>query len=232
MNYALNIFDAYGSVSRNLSETEIAKCSPEQTAVLFPLLEAFADTQAQDELALQVEANERKAKTALDRAEKVLQSVTPVHTAFMEWERTVARKPVPEPDPAVTKKVKAATKVRDAAQEYLAECVAELRPARALRDQKRIAFTDLLRAWSRVDGRAKNVGDLVKQRSETERKIAQANIDAGLPADYAVAQASTVGDSHLDRFKSGQGRGSSADRGFHLNRMRGAQLPPKLPAQR
>ena len=40
-NYPLNIFDQFGNVSNNLSEAEIAKCSPEQQAVLFPLLAAW-----------------------------------------------------------------------------------------------------------------------------------------------------------------------------------------------
>ena len=231
-NFPLNIFDAYGHVSNSLSESEIAKCSPAQQAILFPLLAAWSDTQEEDKRCQDVEANRRKAQTALDRAEKVLQDVTPQWSAHDEWKRTVARLPQAEPDPAVVKKVKAATKVRDAAGEYLGQCIAEVLPAQAVRDQKRRAFADLLRAWSKNDGRPKTTADLVKERSAVERKIAMDNIAAGLPADYAVAQTSTVGDSHLDRMRSGMGKGGSANFGHNPNRLRGAQLPQKLLSER
>jgi hypothetical protein len=231
-NYPLNIFDQYGNVSNNLSEAEIAKCSPAQQAVLFPLLAAWSDTQEEDKRCNEVEANKRKAQTALDRAQKVLQAVTPVRTFHQEWLVTVAKQPEPEPDPAVVKKVKAAQKVVDAAEGYLAECISAVLPAQAVRDQKRRVFTDLLREWSKNDGRPKTTADLVKERSATERKIAMDNIAAGLPPDHAVAQASSVGDSHLDRFKAGSGKGGSANFGYNQNRMRGAQLPQKLPSQR
>lgn len=230
-NYPLNIFDQFGNVSNNLSEAEIAKCSPAQQAVLFPLLTAWSETQEEDKRCNEVEANRRKAQTALDRTEKVLADVTPKWTAHQEWQKTVARMQMPEPDPAVIKKVKAAQKVRDAAEEYLGQITAEVLPARAMRDQKRRAFTDLLREWSKNDGRPKTTADLVKERSATERKIAMDNIANGLPADYSVAQTSSVGDSHLDRFKAGSGKGGSANYGYNQNRLRGAQLP-KVPSER
>jgi len=233
-NYPLNIFDQFGNVSNNLSEAEIAKCSPEQQAVLFPLLAAWTDTQEEDKRCLDVEANSRKAQTALDRAEKVLQDVTPKWTAHMEWQRTIARLPQPEPDPAVVKKVAAATKVRDAAKEYLGQCTSEVLPAQALRDQKRRAFTDLLREWAAKDGRPKTTADLVKERSANETKIKLENLKNGLPADYAEHAASTVGPSHLDRSKASGGAGhrGSIDYGHGRNAMRGAQLQPKVPSER
>lgn len=226
-NYPFNIFDQFGGVSNNLSEAEIAKCSPDQQAVLFPLLEAWADTQAEDQRCNEVEANRRKAQTTLDRAEKVLQFVTPVWTAHMEWERTIKKMPTPEPDPAVVKKVKAAQKARDGAEEYLAACIAEIRPAQALRDQKRKAFTERLREWTAIDGRAKDVGDLVRERVKTETKQKLANIANGLPPDYAMEAQSSVGPSHLDRVKASGGAGhrGNINVGHNRNAMRGAQLP-------
>lgn len=232
MSYPLSIFDQFGNVSNSLEEEEIAKCTPEQTAVLFPLLAAWADTQEEDRRCLDVEANRRKAQTALDRAEKVLQSVTPVRTFHQEWLVTVAGQPEPEVDAAVVKKVKAATKVRDAAQEYLAQCISEVLPAQKVRDEKRRAFTDLLRAWSRVDGRAHNVGDLVKQRAATETRQKLENLKNGMPVDYVEHAASSVGPSHLDRFRSGQGKGGSANYGYNRNALRGAVIPLKLPSVR
>jgi hypothetical protein len=223
-NYPLNIFDAYGHVSNSLSEAEIARCSPEQQAILFPLLAAWSDTQEEDIRCNEVEANRRKAVTALDRAEKVLLSVTPLHTFHDEWLRTVSKQPVPEPDPAVTKKIKSAQKVRDAAQEFLAECIAAVLPAQALRDQRRRDFTTLLRTWAANDGRPKNVGDLVHDRIATETAQKLANIAAGMDPNYAAHSASTVGPSHLDRMRSGMGKGGSADYGHNPNKMRGAQL--------
>ena len=78
-----------------------------------------------------------------------------------------------------------------------------------------------------MDGSPKNVGHLIKQRSATETKIKLDNIAKGMPADFAVGMASSVGPSFLDQFRAGQGKGHSADRGYNLNKMRGAQLPSK-----
>jgi hypothetical protein len=221
-DYPLCIFDAYGRVSNTLSETEIAKCSPEQQAILFPLLAAWSDTQDEDVRCLEVEANRRKAQTALDRAERVLISVTPVWGAHDEWLRTVKRMPMPAPDPAVTKKVNAAQKLKDAAEEYLGQCISEVRPAQAVRDAKRRAFATLLKTWA--GSQPKTVGDLVKERIATETAQKMANIAAGLDPNYVEHAASTVGPSHLDHLRAGMGRGGSADYGHNLNKMRGAQL--------
>ena len=94
------------------------------------------------------------------------------------------------------------------------------------------AFTDLLREWSKNDGRPKTTADLVKERAATETNIKLENLKNGLPADYVEHAASTVGDSHLDRFKSGQGKGGSANFGYNRNAMRGAVLQPKVPSER
>lgn len=225
--YPLNIFDALGRVSNNLSESEIAKCSPEQQAILFPLLSAWTETQEEDVRCLEAEANKRKAQTASDRAEKVLISVTPVWSQYDEWKRTVARIPVPEPDPTILKKVAAARRVVNAAAEYLAQCISEILPAQAVRDQKRRVFANLLREWSRNDGRPKDVGDLIKERVKTETAQKMANIKAGLDPNYIEHAASTVGPSHLDRMRSGMGMGGSADYGHNPNRNRGGTVARK-----
>jgi len=231
--YRLNIFDAIGSVSKNIDEQEILKCNPEQLAVLFPLLDAYADSQAEDEACNAVEADKRKAETALGRAEKALAAVTPVWTAHDEWKKTVARLPVPEPDPIVVAKVASATKAVEATQAHLDACIAATFPAKARRDQKRAALTDLMRQWSKIDGAPKSVGDLIKERAAVEAAQKMANIAGGMPVDYVEHVASTVGNSHLDRFKAGQARGGSANFGYHRNSLRGAQLPmQKLPSQR
>lgn len=232
-DFALNIFDQFGGVSNNLSETEIAKCSPEQQAILFPLLTAWTDTQEEDLRCLAVEANKRKAMTALDKAEKILIEVTPKWTAHDEWKRTVARLPQDPPDAAVVKKIKAATAVRDAAEEYLGECVAEVLPAQALRNGKRKLFADLLKKWIANDGsRPRSAADLIKARIRTETAQKMENLKNGFPADYVEHAASTVGPCYLDQMRAGMGKGSSADYGHNANRMRGAQLPMKTPSER
>jgi hypothetical protein len=136
---------------------------------------------------------------------------------------------VPEPDPAVIKRVAAALKVVQKAEQHLAECVAAEYPAKALRKEKRMAFSTALRHWSTLDGVPKSTGDLVGERSRVEIARKRENIANGMPADYAAHVASTVGPSHLDRFKAGQGKGGSANVGYNPNRMRGAQLQMMKP---
>jgi hypothetical protein len=227
--YRLNIFDQFGNLSKNLGEAEIGKCSLEQQAILFPLLEAWTETQAADEYCVQVEADKRKAETALAKAERVLETITPKWTAHQEWQVTVAKMPRPEPDPTVTKKINSATKVVVAARTHLDTCIAAVNPAKQARDEKRAIFADLLRKWSQVDGSAKSVGELIKERARVEAEQKMANVAKGLPPDYVEHMASTVGNSHLDRFKAGQGKGGSANFGYSRNSMRGATI--KLPSQ-
>jgi hypothetical protein len=229
--HRLNIFDQLGNVRADLDEKEIAKLSDEQKPALFAVLSAFADTNAADAACIEVEKAVRKGETALGKARQAYEAALPKWTFHDEWKVTVAKLPRPEPDPAVMKRVKAALKAVTAAEEHLEACRVALIPAKALRQEKRKAFTVALNIWATMDGQPKNVGDLIKERSRVERKIAMDNIGAGLPPGYAVDQASTVGDSHLDRFKAGGGRGHSADHGYHQNKMRGATLRPKLPSE-
>jgi hypothetical protein len=222
--YRLNIFDQFGNPSKTLDQREIQKCSEAQLAVLFPTLDAWTETQTADAACAQAEADKRKADTALGKAEKALEDVTPKWTAHMEWQRTVAKMQMPEQDPAITKKIASATKARDAAQGHLANCIAAIFPAKQLRDEKRAIFADRLREWSKVDGSPKSVGDLIKERVRVENDQKLANIAAGLPVDYTVAAVSSVGDSHLDRFKAGGGVGhrGSINQGYNRSAMRGA----------
>jgi hypothetical protein len=230
-NYRLNVFDQYGGIRNDLDENEIAKCNLVQKDALMALLTAWADTQAEDTACLEVDKAARKAETALDKARKAYEVAQPVRTFHDEWKRTVAKipEPEPEPDPEVTKKIAAALKNVEKAEKHLAACHAAECPAKQLRKQKRAAFTEKLFIWATMDGAPKSVGNLIKERSKREAEIKMANIAKGLPHDYAVAQASTVGDSHLDRFKAGQGKGHSADQGYGRNAMRGATI--KLPTQ-
>jgi hypothetical protein len=140
--------------------------------------------------------------------------------------------PRPEPDPAVMKKIASATKVIAAARTHLDTCIAAVNPARQARAQKRAIFADRLREWSKVDGSPKSVGDLIKERSRVEAEQKMANVAAGLDPNYVEHMASAVGNSHLDRFKAGQGKGGSANFGYNRNSLRGAQLPTKPPSER
>jgi hypothetical protein len=229
--HPLNIFDSYGLPSKDLSEAEIAKLNPEQTAILFPLLDTFAASQAADLAYDKAESDRRKAITARDRAEKALEAATPQWTAHDEWLATVKRMPLPEPDPLVVKKKASATKAHDGAQQYLDACVAGIFPAKKLRDEKRAEFADWLRKWAAVSGTPRSVGDLVKERVRVETEIKLQNLANGLPADYVEQSASTVGPSHLDRSKAGGGAGhrGNINVGHNRNALRGAQLP-KVPS--
>jgi hypothetical protein len=222
--YRLNIFDQFGNPSKNLNEAEIGKCSSEQQAILFPLLEAWTATQTADEYCAQVEADKRKAETALNKAEKVLETVTPRWTAHQEWQVTVAKMPRPEPDPSVTKKINSATKVIIAARTHLDMCVSAMDPAKQARDERHAIFAGLLRKWSKVDGSPKSVGELIKERARVEADQKMANVAKGLPLELDKQMTSKVGNSHLDRFKAGQGKGGSANFGYCKNLMRGAAV--------
>lgn len=145
----------------------------------------------------------------------------------MEADR--AHLPEPEPDPAIAKKIAASIKAMEAAHDHLAKCEIAETEAMNVRKDKRQAFANALKEWSAVDGRPKSVGDLVKARAATEAAQTLENIKNGLPPDYAVAQASTVGDSHLDRFRAnsggkGQVHANSVNHGYNRNAMRGAKL--------
>jgi hypothetical protein len=231
MAYAINIFDQFGGISENLDEKEIAKCSEEQKAVLFKLLDAWANTKAADKFHTDAVSAKNKAETALARAEKVLIAVTPVYTAHMAWQRSVGI-PVAEPDAALIKKIKAAEKARDGAQEVLALAITEVYPTQVARDEHRKNFVELLRDWQKVEGRPRSVADLVKERSRVETKQKLALIEQGLDPETSNAIVSNPGPSHLDRFRAGQGRGSSVNVGYHRNALRGYAPTPKLPSER
>ena len=229
--YALNIYDEYAKISRNLDPSEIAKCSKSQQKILFALLASLDVAEKAEGLHYEDVKTTRRAVTALDRSRKAYEKAMPVRTFHDEWRETVAKMP-PKVVTKETKKLIADALVEvDKAEAALAECQRAEIASNATEKDKRGTFAKALIAWSAVDGIAKNVGDLVKARGETDRRIAMENIAAGLPADYSVAQASTVGPSQLDRTKAASGRGHSANYGHNRNEMRGATLKPKLPSE-
>jgi hypothetical protein len=204
MTYYLNLFDQFGNV-RVPDDSEILKCTAEQRPVAIQLVGAAGDTLDEDARFLLAEASLRKAQTALDRAQLALEAVQPKWTAHMEWQKTVARLPVPEPDPAATKKVDAATAVVAAAQLYLDESVAAIPAGRQRRDQKRAEFARKLREWAKVNP-APTADDVTRQWIASQQATRAANVAAGLgpaPQNVPVVNASPVDQRALARGKSG-----------------------------
>jgi hypothetical protein len=230
--YNLNIYAADATIRTDIPDTEIAKLSKNQQTAYFDVMSSLSDTTEADAAVIAKEKARRAAISNLKRLMDGHEKIAPARTFYDEWKRTVAKIPEPEPDPDTVKKVAASLKTIEKANEHYEQCTLDEVAAKQVRAEKRQAFATAIIAWSRLDGLPKTVGDLIKARSETERKIAMDNIANGLPPDYAVAQASTVGGSHLDRFKAGQGKGGSVNVGYNPNRMRGAQLRMKPPSER
>jgi len=230
--FHLNIFNSVGLPRTDIPDAEIAKLDKAgQLPAFMGIMKAYPDTLDSDAAYVVAEKAKRKAISDLKRLMYAHEKITPPRTFYDEWKKTVAKIPEPAPDPEVTKKVAASLKTIEKANAHLEQCELDLREARKVREEKRKAFALALMAWSRVDGKPKSVGDLIKARSATERKIAMENIAAGLPPDHAVA----VGPSHLDRFRAGQGKvaGHSANFGYHRNALRGANVfPPKVRSER
>jgi hypothetical protein len=222
--YALNIFDTKGLPSMEIPDSEIAKLDAEQKAAFFQLMASYSETVEADAETIECEKAQRRAVTDLKRKMEAHEKLMPKHTFFDEWKRTIAKQPPAKPDPDLTKKLKASMANVDKAHEHLAGCERAIVVSKQVRQTKRKTFGLALIAWSKVDGTPKSTADLVKARAKTEQTQQLANIAAGLPPEYAEARQSTVGDSHLDRFKSGGGRGHSANFGYHRNKLRGAQL--------
>jgi len=220
----LNVFDAYGFIRSDLTDAELSSVIPSERKVLFSLLEAHNEVKATEEATVTGEADKRKAMTALDRAKAAYELAKPKWTAHDEWRRTVARLPQEPPDPAVEKKAASALKVVVAAEQHLAACVAAITPALTKRQEARAIYAKRLIEWSKLDTRPKNVGDLIKERSRVETAQKLKNIAEGLPADYVADSVSTVGPSHLDRVRSGAGKGGSINHGYSTNKMRGANV--------
>jgi hypothetical protein len=228
--YALNIFGVDALPRTDIPETEIAKLSPEQSAAFFALMTSYAATVEADIATREREKAKGRAETALKKQMAAYEAMAPKRTFFDEWKKTVAGIVEPPIDPDLKKKMKASMIRVDEAHAHLAECEKDINVSKKDRQAKRKVFTNALVEWSKLDGTPKNVGDLVRARHKTESEQQLANIAAGMPADYAAAQQSTVGPSHLDRFKSGQGKGHSVNQGYLQNKMRGATV--KVPSER
>jgi hypothetical protein len=227
--YALNIYGPTGLPRTDIPDSEIAKLSGEQKSVFFAVMSSWSDATEAEAANNAAQSATRRAATALDKSRKKYEDAQPKRTFHDEWRETVARLPAKPVSDAAKKAIAAALVEVEKAEKHLAECHRTGYAAKQDEKDKRAAFAKNVIAWSAMDGIPKNVGDLIKARSATERKIAMDNIAKGLP-DYAVQAASTVGDSHLDRFKAGQAKGGSANYGYHLNRMRGATV--KVPSER
>jgi hypothetical protein len=229
--YALNIYSNTGLPRTDIPEGEIAKLSKEQQAAFFAVMTSFSDTTEAEAAFIEREKAKRRAMSDLKKKMEAHEKITPARTFYDEWKRSVAKMPEPAPDPEIAKKLAASLKSIEKAHAHLEQCERDEVTAKQVRKEKRQAFATALMIWSRLDGSPKSTADLVRARSETERRIAMDNVAAGFPPDYAVAQASTVGDSHLDRVRSGAGKGGSVNRGWNMNRMRGATLAPKVPSE-
>jgi hypothetical protein len=222
--YALNIYAADATIRKDIPEAEIAKLSKEQSDAFFAVMTSYSDTTEADAALIECEKATRRAITDLKRKMDLHEKIVPARTFYDEWKRTIAKLPEPEPDPEITKKLAASIKSVEKTNGLIETCQRNEELGRQARIAKRQAFANALKIWSGLDGTPRTTADLIRARVETERKIAMENIAAGLPADYAVARTSTVGNSHLDRVRAGAAKGGSADRGYNMNRMRGAQL--------
>jgi hypothetical protein len=230
--YPMNIYDATGKVKRDLDPKEIGKCSKAQQVVLFEVLKSLPIVEKSEADAYEAVKATRRATTALDRSRKAYEDAMPKVTFHDTWLTDVAKQP-PKPVSDATKKAIADALVGvEKAEKHLGECQRTEHTTRQDERARRAEFAKHSIAFSAIDGIPKSVGDLIKQRGAVERGIALKNIADGYPSDYSVAQASTVGPSHLDQFKSGQGKGHSANRGYGRNSMRGATLAPKAPSER
>ena len=233
--FHLNIFNNVGLPRTDIPDTAIAKLDKAaQLPAFMQVMTAYPDTLDADAAFIVAEKAKRAAISNLKRLMDAHEKIAPKRTFYDEWKKTVAKIPEPAPDPEIAKRVAASLKTIDKANAALEQSELDLREARKAREDKRKAFALAIMAWSRVDGKPHSVGDLIKARSATERKIAMDNIAAGLPPDHAVAEASTIGNSHWDRFRAGQGKvaGHSANLGYHRNALRGANISPKLPSDR
>lgn len=228
--YALNIYDARGLPRVDIPDAEIAKLSEKQKPVFFAVIASYSDATEAEAANNAAQSATRKAVTALDRSRKQYEGAQPKRTFHDEWRETVAKLPAKPVSDATKKAIATALAEVEKAEKHLAECHRAGHAAKQNEKDKRAAFANAVIAWSHVDGCAHNTADLVRARSAAESKIALENIARGLPPDYAVEQASTVGNSHLDRFKAGQGKGGSANFGYHRNAMRGAVV--KVPSER
>jgi hypothetical protein len=230
--YNLNIYGPTGLPRADIDENEIAKLSQEQQTAYFNVISSFTETTEADAAFVECEKAKRRAITDLKKKMDAHENSAPKRSFYDEWKKVVAKIPEPAPDPEVAKKVAASLRAVEKANDHLEACELAEKAARTVRNEKRQVFALAVMAWSRVDGCPKSTADLIRARSETERKIALENIANGLPPDFAVAQASTVGDSHIDRFKAGQGKGHSANFGYNRNAMRGAIVgQPKVPSE-
>jgi hypothetical protein len=228
--YHLNIFGKMGLPRLDIPESEIAKLSKEQSAAFFSVISTYSDTNEADNSAIASEKAKRAAISDLKRRMVAHETIIPPRTFYDEWKRTVAKMPEPEISADTKKKLAASLKGIERAHAYLAECESAEVVAKQVRKEKRQAFAVALMAWARVDGSPKTTADLVRARAKTEAAQQLANIAAGLDPNHAAHLQATVGDSHLDRFKAGQGGGHSVNQGYGRNKMRGATV--KVPSER
>ena len=138
---------------------------------------------------------------------------------------TVKGEQLPPPCDEVVEKVRAATEVVEAAEKFLGICISEVEPAKIARRNARARYTSMLMEWSKVDSTPKNDGDLVKERIATETKIKLRQHQERVARRVRRRIRSRPWGRRTDQFRAGQGKGHSADRGYNLNKMRGAQLP-------
>jgi hypothetical protein len=225
--YPLHTADALGRVRRDLDPLEIAKCSPMQKEKLFDMLGSLEIAEQSETVHYTCKKNTSKAETALGRSRKAFEAVSPKRTFHDEWRETVAKLP-PVPVSDETKQAVAdALVVIEQCEQHLASCQSAELAAKKDEHDKRATYARAAIEFSKWDGIAKDVASLVRARSATERRIAMANLEAGLPVDHGTGPVDTTGPSHLDRFRKGMGKGSSANRGYNMNRMRGATVPVK-----
>jgi hypothetical protein len=224
----MNVYDNLGKVRRDLDPSEISKCTDRQKTILFGMLASLEIAEKSESVHYEAVKATRRATTAIDKSRKAYETALPKRTFHDEWRETVAKLPATPITDEKKAAIAAALIEVEKAETHLAACQSAEITAKRDEKDKRAAFAKSAIAWSAIDGIPKNVGDLVKARGATERKIALANIAAGRPHDYGVGgqAVSTVGPSHLDRFKAAQAKGGSANFGYNRNAMRGAVVKP------
>jgi hypothetical protein len=226
--YAMHVYDNLGKVRRDLEPSEIAKCTKQQRKILFEMLAALETAEQSEHVAYEARKTTGRATTAVGREQRAYEKVMPKKNFMDIWRTDVAGlAPIPISDEQKKATADALIEV-EKAEAFLAACQRAEIAAKTDEKNKRAAFARAAIAWSHVDGCPHDVADLIRARAATERKIAMDNIAAGLPHDYAVAQASTVGPSRYDHMRKNMPRVHPSNPGHHI--IRGSQV--KLPSER
>jgi hypothetical protein len=232
-----SIFTSMGTVRTDLDKKDIAALSKVQRDILMVVLDTSVKSAEAEATASATEKAWRVAMREHDDRMKDHARIVPKWTAHDEWRRTVARLPTPPTPPELQAKIDAAVQAVEDAHALIGQRNAENITAKKARDEARKNFGNAVREWSKVDERPRTVGDLVKERAKAEQKAALQNIADGYGPEGAVSAAHNPGPNHIDHFMSGSGgrdqvHAHSVNRGYNRNKMRGAQLAPKLPSER